>query len=253
MTDARDNRIFGHDAGAYRARRPSYPDALFDWLAQIAPARELAWDCGTGTGQAAQKLARSFRHVRATDADARLLAQATRAPNIDYAQFSAEENIDLNAQVDLITCACSVHWFDLDLFYVQARRALKPDGVIGLWTYDWPWTSSQAVNAVLEKLKTDILGAYWGPVSVYYFGQYKNLPFPFIEIEAPAFHVEVAQTSDELLDFLGTWSAPTKYRNATGVDPLALVREELSETWRTELIGPLQVPLHLRVGRKRKI
>ena len=60
MTDARDNRIFGHDAGAYRARRPSYPDALFDWLAQIAPARELAWDCGTGTGQAAQKLAQSY-------------------------------------------------------------------------------------------------------------------------------------------------------------------------------------------------
>ena len=250
MTNARDNRFFGQDARAYRARRPDYPDVLFDWLAQIAPARDLAWDCGTGTGQAAQKLARVFRQVRATDADPRLLAQAACAPNIAYAQHSAEEKIDLDAQVDLITCACSAHWFDLNRFYAQAQRALKPDGAIALWTYDWPWTASPAVNAILEKLKTDILGAWWGPESVYYFGRYKNLPFPFCEIEAPEFHVEVAQTSDELLDFLGTWSAPVKYRNATGVDPLALVRGELAEAWRTEMRAPVQVPLHVRVGRR---
>lgn len=250
MTDSRDNRFFGDDAGAYRARRPDYPDTLFDWLAQISPARDLAWDCGTGTGQAARKLARVFRHVRATDADARLLAQAARAPNVDYAQVSAEDNIDLRAQVDLITCACSVHWFDLTGFYAQAQRALKPDGVIALWTYDWPWTTSQAANAVLEKLRTDILGAYWGPESVYYFGQYKNLPFPFTEIDAPEFYVEVAQTSDELLDFLDTWSAPAKYKHATGLDPLAQVREELAEAWRNELSAPVRVPLHMRVGRR---
>ena len=250
MTEAPDNRFFGHDAGAYRARRPEYPDALFDWLAQIAPAHECAWDCGTGTGQAAQKLAGYFQHVRATDADARLLAQAARAPNIAYTLLPAEQAIDLEAQVDLLTCACSAHWFDLDPFYAQARRALKPNGVIALWTYDWPWTTSPAANAILEKLKTDILGAYWGPESVYYFGQYKNLPFPFTEIATPEFYVEIAQTSDDLLDFLGTWSAPMKYRNATGVDPLALVREELALAWREELNAPVRVPLHMRVGRR---
>ena len=250
MTNARDNRFFGHDAGRYRARRPDYPAALFDWLAQIAPARAFAWDCGTGAGLAARQLADRFQHVRATDADARLLAQAARAANIEYALLSAEENIDLDAQIDLITCACSAHWFDLNRFYAQARRALKKDGVIALWTYDWPWTSSKAVNAVLEKLRADILGAYWGPESVYYFGQYKNLPFPFPEIESPKFYVEVAQTSDDLLDFLGTWSAATKYQNATGADPLALVRPALAEAWRAELSAPVKTPLHLRVGRR---
>lgn len=250
MTDARDNRFFGHDAGAYRARRPEYPDALFDWLAQVAPGHEHAWDCGTGTGQAAQKLARYFRHVRATDADARLLAQAAGAPNIAYTLLPAEQTVDLDALVDLLTCACSAHWFDLDRFYAQARRALKPDGVIALWTYDWPWTTSPAVNAILEKLKTDILGAYWGPESVYYFARYKNLPFPFTEIATPEFYVEIAQTSDELLDFLGTWSASTKYRAATGDDPLAPVREELATAWLAELSEPVRIPLHLRVGRR---
>ena len=31
---------------------PTYPEALFAWLATIAPARELAWDCAAGNGQA---------------------------------------------------------------------------------------------------------------------------------------------------------------------------------------------------------
>ncbi len=250
MTDARDNRFFGHDAGGYRARRPEYPDALFDWLAQIAPARTFAWDCGTGAGLAARQLADHFQHVRATDADARLLAQAARAANIDYALLSAEEDIDLDAQVDLITCACSAHWFDLNRFYAQARRALKKDGVIALWTYNWPWTSSASMNHVLERLKTDILGPWWGPESVYYFGRYENLPFPFTEIKAPEFYVEVAQTCDDLLDFLSTWSAATKYKNATGADPLAPVRPMFAEAWRAEVSAPVKVPLHLRVGRR---
>ena len=250
MAARRDNRFFGQNAGAYQAARPDYPDALFDWLAHIAPARELAWDCGTGTGQAARKLAQAFKHVRATDADPRQLAQAAPAPNIAYAHFSAEDAIDLDAQVDLITCACSAHWFDLDHFYAQARKALKPAGVLALWTYDWPWTTSPAVDAILEKLKTQILGAYWGPESVYYFGRYKNLPFPFTEIEPPEFYVKVARTSDELLDFLDTWSAPAKYKNATGLDPLALVREELAVAWRAEMRAPVRVPLHMRVGRQ---
>jgi hypothetical protein len=41
-----------------------------------------------------------------------------------------------------------------------------------------------------------------------------------------------------------------KYRNATGVDPLALVREELALAWREELNAPVRAPLHMRVGRR---
>lgn len=40
----------------YARFRPSYPPALFAWLAETAPARRLAWDCATGSGQAAAGL-----------------------------------------------------------------------------------------------------------------------------------------------------------------------------------------------------
>ncbi|MBT9532294.1 MAG: SAM-dependent methyltransferase, partial [Pseudomonas sp.] len=52
----------------YLNHRPSYPAALFDWLAQRCSQHELAWDCGTGNGQAAVSLAQHFQRVLATDA-----------------------------------------------------------------------------------------------------------------------------------------------------------------------------------------
>jgi len=58
---------FFDGAADYRRSRPTYPDALFEALAAVAPGRALAWDCGTGNGQAALGLAEHFSAVRATD------------------------------------------------------------------------------------------------------------------------------------------------------------------------------------------
>ena len=42
---------FSEQAAAYAAYRPAYPAALYAWLAALAPASRLAWDCATGSGQ----------------------------------------------------------------------------------------------------------------------------------------------------------------------------------------------------------
>jgi hypothetical protein len=44
---------FSAHAARYGAYRPTYPDALFEYLASLVPAHDLAWDCATGNGQAA--------------------------------------------------------------------------------------------------------------------------------------------------------------------------------------------------------
>ena len=54
---------FSGHADSYHEARPTYPDALFDWLAQQAPDRELAWDAGCGNGQATTALAQRFGRV----------------------------------------------------------------------------------------------------------------------------------------------------------------------------------------------
>jgi hypothetical protein len=42
---------FSGQSQAYRRYRPEYPLELFDWLAAIAPARELAVDVATGVAR----------------------------------------------------------------------------------------------------------------------------------------------------------------------------------------------------------
>src|SRR5207245_7750338 len=42
---------FSKQAADYAKFRPRYPRELFEYLGNIAPSRQLAWDCGTGNGQ----------------------------------------------------------------------------------------------------------------------------------------------------------------------------------------------------------
>ncbi|WP_424361024.1 class I SAM-dependent methyltransferase [Methylocystis parvus] len=241
---------FGQDAEGYRAFRPQYPAALYEWLAQAAPSRSLAWDCGTGSGLAASGLAEHFDRVVATDPDPRQLAAAPRRANIDYRLAPAEADLGLAGKVDLIACACSVHWFDLPRFYARAGEALKPGGVIAVWTYDWPWTGSPPLDAALEALRTEILGPFWDDNARYYFSGYAALPFPFEETEAPLFRSPIAATCEDLVNFLRTWSAVTKYRARHGVDPLAIMAPVLARAWEANPPdSPLCVPLHMRCGK----
>jgi hypothetical protein len=70
------NDHFSCVSRGYASFRPLYPDPLFTWLAGITPATDEAWDCATGTGQAALGLANHFRHVTATDASPEQIAAA---------------------------------------------------------------------------------------------------------------------------------------------------------------------------------
>src|SRR5438132_213598 len=81
---------FSTHAADYRAFRPTYPPELFAFLAASAPARDLAWDCGTGNGQAALLLADHFARVFATDASAGQLTNAEPHPKVEYAVAPAE-------------------------------------------------------------------------------------------------------------------------------------------------------------------
>jgi hypothetical protein len=80
---------------------------------------------------------------------------------------------------------------------------------------------------------------------------YRDLPFPFPELPVPSFAMQHAFTLDELVGYIGTWSAVQRYRDACGVDPLPIVGRAVAATW-----GPrtharvLHFPLSVRVGRK---
>ncbi|MBI4989005.1 MAG: class I SAM-dependent methyltransferase [Rhodocyclales bacterium] len=240
---------FSSQAPDYARFRPDYPGELFAWLAEIAPSRGTAWDCGTGSGQAALGLAPHFERVIATDPSARQLAHARPHPGIEYRRAPAEVSLLDTASADLITVAQAIHWFDLARFYAEARRVLKPGGIIAAWTY-----TLLDVEAGIDELVSDyyrnVVGPYWPPERRMVDDRYRSLPFPFEAVAAPAFEIRTKWSLDDLLGYLGTWSATQAYAKAKGSDPLVEFSRRLAPLWPDPVQQKtLRWPLHLRVGR----
>src|SRR2546430_8781655 len=114
---------FSRQAADYAIFRPGYPRELFDYLGSIAPGRQLAWDCGTGNGQAAIALASLFDRVIATDASDKQIANAQRQEHVAYHIAPAENSGIDSGTIDLIMVAQALHWFDLNRFYQEAQRS----------------------------------------------------------------------------------------------------------------------------------
>ena len=216
MTAPEFQDYFSSHAAAYRAFRPAYPKALFTHLASIASGRELAWDCGTGNGQAAVALAEHFDRVFATDASADQVKNAERHPRVEYAVARAEECPLPDHCADLVTVAQALHWFDFDRFYAEVRRVCRPGGVLAVWTYELH-SVNPAVDAVLHRFQTEFVGPYWPPDRVWVDTHYRTIPFPFPELPAPRFEMTADWDLPRMLGYMSTWSATKAFVKREGV------------------------------------
>lgn len=240
---------FSGVAGAYAEHRPRYPDALFEWLAEVSPTREFAWDCATGSGQAAVALAARFDRVLGTDASAAQIAAAEEHPRVEYRVAPAEASGLPDASVDLVTVAQALHWFDRPAFYAEVRRVLRPGGLVAAWTYGASVFEDPRADAVHRRFYSDTVGPYWPPERALVEAGYRTIEFPFEEIEAPAFEMEADWTLSSFLGYVGTWSAVTRFRRERGHDPVAELGEELRRLWgNPEAPRRIRWPLAMRVG-----
>ena len=240
---------FSAHASAYARYRPRYPEALFAYLAALCPAHDLAWDCATGNGQAAHSLAEYFAHVVATDASADQIANAAPHARVAYQVAPAAQSPLAPHTADLVTVAQALHWLDLDAFYPEVRRVLKPGGVLAVWTYSLIQINP-AVDALIERLYHDIVGAYWPPERRHVEDGYRSLPFPFEALEPPAFTMSLLWTLDDLLGYLGTWSATTRYIKTHAANPVEEIAQDLTQAWGDPAaVKPARWTLPLRVGR----
>jgi ubiquinone/menaquinone biosynthesis C-methylase UbiE len=241
---------FSAVARRYADFRPQYPGELFDYLVTIAPARSLAWDCAAGSGQATVDLAQRFERVIATDASAEQIGSAKPQRNVEYRVATAEQSGLPDGCADLITVAQALHWFDLERFYAEARRVLKPDGVLAAWAYGINDVEGEAVNEIVQDFYSNIVGPYWPPERKLVEDGYRTIPFPFNEIAPPAFRMEAKWTVEQLLGYFSTWSATNRYIKATGRNPLEPLSEALSRAWGDVTVArSIAWPLSLRVGR----
>jgi SAM-dependent methyltransferase len=242
---------FSRLAPAYAECRPGYPDELFDYLAGLVNRHELAWDCGAGTGQASLPLTRVFHRVIATDASAAMLHQAPRHPKIEYRTVPAESSGLGSGTADLVTVAQALHWLNTSLFYAEAERVLAPGGVLAVWTYGSQHLGHELLDAALQQFYHHVVGPYWPPERRHVDSGYRTLPFPFPELPVPSFEMQAHWTLEQLLGYVGTWSATQRCREVLGSDPVAKLREQLARHWgEAGTVRSITWPVSLRVGRR---
>ena len=247
MTGAGFQDHFSERAESYARFRPRYPAELMDWLASLTPGRALAWDAGTGNGQAAVALATHFQRVVATDASQDQIAYATPHPGVSYLVERAEAAGLPDASCDLVTAAQALHWFDPPAFFAEARRVLKPGGAIAVWSYVDPALAEPELDAVLQDFARAVWGD-WPPERPLAESGYRTLAFPFEEVTAPVFHLVRQPTMEELAGYLRTWSATRRYIRRTGMDPVAAVEARLVPLWPRGARNTLRWPMHIRAG-----
>jgi len=238
---------FSKQAADYAKFRPSYPKELFDYLGSIAPSRQFAWDCGTGNGQAAVGLASVFDRVIATDASQKQIANAQSYKIVEYRVAPAEDSGIGSATVDLIIIAQALHWFDLNRFYAEARRVLKPNGVLAASAYNLLHVEP-AIDEVVNRYYYEVVGLFWPPERKLV-EQFADLPFPFHKFDAPKFEMTAQWNLDHLLGYLHTWSSTQRFIAAKGGNPLEQIMDELRSAWgNAKQRRHVLWPLTLRIG-----
>lgn len=241
-------KTFWQESGEdYVRYRPTYPPELALALASAAPSCRLAVDVGCGSGQLSALLAAHFDHVHASDVSANQIANATIHPAVVYREGSAEAIAVEDGTADLVAAGQAAHWFDLALFYREARRIARPGGVIALVTYGVLEVEGPAQTRVDDFYWRDI-HPFWPEGREHVENGYRDFDFPFPPVPMPALAIERVWTASHFMSYCGTWSAAKRAAAHGRADILETMAEDLEK-----LLGPagtmaIRWPISIRAG-----
>ena len=143
--------------------------------------------------------------------------------------------------------AQALHWFDIDRFFAEAMRVLKPGGVLAVWCYVRGNVDSSC-DETIEKIFAEI-EPHWPPEREIVDDRYQSITLPVAEMPAEEFFMDASWTADDMLGYIRTWSASQRYLAASGKESTALWDDELRQRW-----GPdarmVSWPITLKAGIK---
>lgn len=210
--------------------------------------RTAAWDCACGNGQVTKDIAPFFSEVYATDISEKQLANAPKIDRVTFLKSSAESTPFKNEQFDLITVGQALHWFNIPRFFQEARRVLKPGGVIAVWGYGL-MSINPTIDPLVHDFYTRVIGPYWDPERKLVDNQYRDIDFPFEEIPTTTFEFSFDWTLENWRGYLSTWSSVQKFIKAHGHSPVDDLAAQVAPLWTEERLR-VSFPLFLRLGRK---
>jgi len=150
---------FAGAASGYARFRPSYPDALVDWVLEEAAVRsgDRVADVGCGTGILTRLLAARGLDVVGLDPNEDMLAEARAAGGpAEYRRGEAAATGLGDASVALVTVAQAFHWFEADEALAEFHRVLRPGGqVAAIWNLRAESPFMAAYDALLRRFSRE--------------------------------------------------------------------------------------------------
>jgi ubiquinone/menaquinone biosynthesis C-methylase UbiE len=141
-----------------------------------------------------------FERILATDASQEQIESAESHPKIEFRVAAAEASgIDANS-VDLITVAQALHWFDIEGFFTEARRVLKPGGILAAWSYERTSLPPECKD-IIEKAYAET-EAYWAPERKLVENHYRDITMPMPEVPAEPFEMRLDWTAEQMLAYI---------------------------------------------------
>lgn len=242
---------FSSASDKYAQYRPVYPPELFEYINSNVSDKEAAWDCGTGNGQVAFELAKTFNTVFATDISQSQIDNATQAHNIQYSLQAAEKTNFENDRFDLIVVAQAIHWFNIEKFYSEVQRTAKNDALLVVVGYG-RLEINNAIDTLITDFYQNIIGPFWDKERRFIDEAYQTIPFPFEELQTPNLAITLTWTLEHLIGYLNTWSAVKHFIKQNHYNPVDQLQKVLEQCWGDEEFKSIRFPLFLRVGRIRK-
>ncbi len=146
-------------ARGYAQHRPSYPDAIVDWLVEasgVGPGALVA-DVGCGTGILTRLLAERGLRVVGIDPNEEMLAEARAAGGTaEYRRAEAAATGLGEGSVALVTAAQAFHWFDVDAALAEFQRVLVAGGhAAAIWNLRGAGPLMDAFEALLRRFSSD--------------------------------------------------------------------------------------------------
>ncbi|MEL0637130.1 methyltransferase domain-containing protein [Marinomonas sp. TI.3.20] len=239
----------GRSSGIYSRARPTYPAELYYWLSHQVKSSGVVWDAACGTGQASIDLAAYFDKVEASDISESQIAEATPHRKVHYQVFPSEKTNYPDHYFDAVCIGHALHWFDLDLFWQEVKRVLKPGGLLVCWGYNW-LTVGEQEDLVISEHVLSHLSSYWPVQSRLLWNQYRDIQFPFEPIDVPKFDLYCNWSVSQTMDFIRSWTAAQLLIQDEGDDFLVQANTVLRSVWSDPLHKKqIHLPFFVRAGR----
>ena len=246
-------RVFdGVSSTNYSRTRPMYPPEFYYWLFQQVSSSKVAWDCACGTGQVALDLAAYFEQVEASDISESQINAASPHRRIHYQVSPAERTPYADQTFDLVCVAQALHWFDLDAFWQELKRVLKPDGLFVCLGYNRLSVSPQEDQAISEHVMP-LLAPYWPQESRLLWNEYDDVTFPLDLIPVPDFELTCHWTVNQVQDLMLSWSSSQALiaeQGKAGEEALMRGMEAFKAAWQApNQKQDISLPFFVKAGR----